>query len=271
MSDGEVFPVPEAWAKKAHMTAAAYDAAVLRVDADPNGYWSDIGHRLDWMTPFTEVKDVSFNKQDFRVRWYGDGVLNVSVNCLDRHLKSNGDTVALIWENDDGSAHDKLTYRQLHAEVCRWANVLKARGVRKGDRVTIYLPMIPAAAAAMLACSRIGAVHSVVFGGFSPDSIAGRIQDCDSKIVITANEGLRPQARPPACDTVGGMRKREREEKKENHRHPPKGTTAAPAPASSSRRPSHPWSAARWKSGRPPSRRWREPGRAGHCPRLPAA
>ena len=143
------------------------------------------------MTPFTEVKDVSFNKQDFRVRWYGDGVLNVSVNCLDRHLKSNGDTVALIWENDDGSAHDKLTYRQLHAEVCRWANVLKARGVKKGDRVTIYLPMIPAAAAAMLACSRIGAVHSVVFGGFSPDSIAGRIQDCDSKIVITANEGLR--------------------------------------------------------------------------------
>ena len=191
MSDGEVFPVPEAWAKKAHLNAAAYDAALLRVDADPDGYWSDIGRRLDWMTPFTEVKDVSFNKEDFRVRWYGDGVLNVSVNCLDRHLKSNGDTVALIWENDDGSAHDKLTYRQLHAEVCRWANVLKARGVKKGDRVTIYLPMIPAAAAAMLACSRIGAVHSVVFGGFSPDSIAGRIQDCDSKIVITANEGLR--------------------------------------------------------------------------------
>ena len=191
MSDGEVFPVPEAWAKKAHMNAAAYDAAVLHVEADPEAYWGDIGRRLDWMTPFTEVKDVSFNKQDFRVRWYGDGVLNVSVNCLDRHLKSNGDTVALIWENDDGSAHDKLTYRQLHAEVCRWANVLKARGVKKGDRVTIYLPMIPAAAAAMLACSRIGAVHSVVFGGFSPDSIAGRIQDCDSKIVITANEGLR--------------------------------------------------------------------------------
>ena len=191
MSDGEVFPVPEAWAKKAHMTAASYDAAVRRVDADPDGYWSDIGNRLDWMTPFTEVKDVSFRKEDFRVRWYGDGVLNISVNCLDRHLKSNGDTVALIWENDDGSAHDKLTYRQLHAEVCRWANVLKARGVKKGDRVTIYLPMIPAAAAAMLACSRIGAVHSVVFGGFSPDSIAGRIQDCDSRIVITANEGLR--------------------------------------------------------------------------------
>ena len=191
MSDGEVFPVPEAWAKKAHMNAAAYDAALRRVDADPEGYWTDIGRRLDWMTPFTEVKDVSFHKEDFRVRWYADGVLNVSVNCLDRHLKSNGDTVALIWENDDGSVHDKLTYRQLHAEVCRWANVLKARGVKKGDRVTIYLPMIPAAAASMLACARIGAVHSVVFGGFSPDSIAGRIQDCDSKIVITANEGLR--------------------------------------------------------------------------------
>ena len=191
MSDDEVFPVPEAWAEKAHMNAAGYDAAVRRVDADPDGYWGDIGRRLDWITPFTQVKDVSFDKADFRVRWYADGVLNVSVNCLDRHLKSNGETVALIWENDDGSAHDTLTYRQLHAEVCRWANVLKAKGVGKGDRVTIYLPMIPAAAAAMLACARIGAVHSVVFGGFSPDSIAGRIQDCDSRIVITADEGLR--------------------------------------------------------------------------------
>ena len=191
MSDGEVFPVPDEWAKKAHMTAAGYDAAVLEEDAHPQAYWAKIGHRLDWMTPFTQVKDVSFQKTDFHIRWYADGVLNVSVNCLDRHLASNGETIALIWENDDGSAYDALTYRQLHAEVCRWANVLKAKGVQKGDRVTIYLPMIPAAAAAMLACSRIGAIHSVVFGGFSPDSLAGRIQDCDSKLVITANEGLR--------------------------------------------------------------------------------
>ena len=191
MSDGEVFPVPDEWAKKAHMNAAAYEAAVKRVEADPNGFWSDIGRRLEWVTPFSQVKDVSFDKADFRVRWYADGVLNVSANCLDRHLATRGDQTAIIWESDDGQTHDALSYRQLHAEVCRWANVLKAKGVKKGDRVTIYLPMIPAVAASMLACSRIGAVHSVVFGGFSPDSLAGRIQDCDSKVVITADEGLR--------------------------------------------------------------------------------
>ena len=191
MSDGEVFPVPQEWAEKALMNADAYDAAVRREDADSEGYWRDIGNRLDWIQPFTEVKDVSFDKHTFRIRWFADGVLNVSANCLDRHLKSNGDTVALIWESDDGQTYDALTYKQLHAEVCRWANVLKAKGVKKGDLVTIYLPMIPAAAASMLACSRIGAIHSVVFGGFSPDSLAGRIQDCDSKVVITADEGLR--------------------------------------------------------------------------------
>ncbi|MBI1197231.1 MAG: acetate--CoA ligase [Phenylobacterium sp.] len=191
MSDGQVFPVPEEWAAKAHMNAEAYEAAVKAVEADPETYWTKIGQRLDWMTPFTQVKDVSFDKADFHIRWYSDGVLNVSANCLDRHLAERGDQVALIWESDDGESYDALTYRQLHAEVCRWANVLKAKGVQKGDRVTIYLPMIPAAAASMLACSRIGAIHSVVFGGFSPDSLAGRIQDCDSKIVITADEGLR--------------------------------------------------------------------------------
>jgi len=191
VSDGEVFPVPAEWAAKAHMNADAYDAAIRREDAEPEAYWADLGKRLDWIKPFTEVKDVSFDKDTFRIRWFADGVLNVSANCLDRHLKSNGDTVAIIWESDDGQTYDALTYRQLHAEVCRWANVLKAKGVQKGDRVTIYLPMIPAAAASMLACSRIGAIHSVVFGGFSPDSLSGRIQDCDSKIVITADEGLR--------------------------------------------------------------------------------
>ncbi|ODT88241.1 MAG: acetate--CoA ligase [Phenylobacterium sp. SCN 70-31] len=191
MSDGEVFPVPAEWAKTAHMNAEAYAAAVARVEADPEGWWTEVGRRLDWIEPFTQVKDVSFDKTDFHIDWYADGVLNVAANCLDRHLAERGDQTAIIWESDDGKSYDALTYRQLHAEVCRWANVLKAKGVKKGDRVTIYLPMIPAAAASMLACARIGAIHSVVFGGFSPDSLAGRILDCDSKMVITADEGLR--------------------------------------------------------------------------------
>ena len=191
MSEGEVFPVPEAWAKKALMTAEGYAAALARVESDPDGYWHELAGRLDWIRPPTRTKDVSFHREDVHVRWYEDGVLNVSVNCLDRHIPARGDQVALIWEPDDGENGTTLTYRQLLSEVCRMANVLKAKGVKKGDRVTIYLPMIPQAAVAMLACARIGAVHSVIFGGFSPDSIAGRIQDCDSRIVITADEGLR--------------------------------------------------------------------------------
>ena len=191
MSEGEVFPVPEAWAKKARMTAEGYAAALARVESDPDGYWRELAGRLDWIRAPTRTKDVSFRREDFHVRWYEDGVLNVSVNCLDRHIPERGDQVALIWEPDDGENGTTLTYRQLLSEVCRMANVLKAKGVKKGDRVTIYLPMIPQAAVAMLACARIGAVHSVIFGGFSPDSIAGRIQDCDSRIVITADEGLR--------------------------------------------------------------------------------
>ncbi len=191
MSEGEVFPVPEAWAKKALMTAEGYAAALARVESDPDGYWMELAGRLDWIRKPTRTKDVSFHREDFRVRWYEDGVLNVSVNCLDRHIPERGDQIALIWEPDDGENGTTLTYRQLLSEVCRMANVLKSRGVKKGDRVTIYLPMIPQAAVAMLACARIGAVHSVIFGGFSPDSIAGRIQDCDSRIVITADEGLR--------------------------------------------------------------------------------
>jgi acetyl-CoA synthetase len=191
VSDGQVFPVLEAWAKKAIMDAAGYEAAVQRVETDPEGFWTDVARRLTWDRFPTQIKDVSFNKSDFRVRWYADGVLNVSVNCLDRHLKDRGDQIAFIWEGDDPKDSETITYRQLHTAVCRFANVLKARGVRKGDRITIYMPMIPATAVAMLACSRIGAIHSVIFGGFSPDSIAGRIQDCDSRFVITADEGLR--------------------------------------------------------------------------------
>ena len=191
MSEGQVFPVPEAWAKRAHMDGAGYDAARRRVESDPDGFWREVAGRLDWISPFSVVKDVSFRAQDFRIRWFADGVLNVCANCLDRHLPHRAGEVAIIWEGDDPKDSRKITYAEAHAEVCRMANVLKARGVKKGDRVTIYLPMIPEAAYAMLACARIGAVHSVIFGGFSPDSIAGRIQDCDSRIVITADEGLR--------------------------------------------------------------------------------
>ena len=191
MSDGEVFPVPQIWAERTHMTAASLEVTLAQVKKDPRGFWTDVAGRLDWIKPFTQVKDVSFDKKDFHIRWYGGGRLNVSVNCLDRHLETRGDQVAIIWESDDPEVSDLMTYRELHAEVCRWANVLKARGVKKGDRVTLYLPMIPAAAATMLACARIGAIHSVVFGGFSPDSLAGRIKDCGSTVVITADEGVR--------------------------------------------------------------------------------
>jgi len=191
VSDGQVFPVPEAWARRAHMNAAGYEAACKRVEADPDGFWTDVAGRLDWIKPFTQVKDVSFDAKDFHIRWFGDGVLNVSANCLDRHLPNRANDIAIIWEGDDPANSRKITYAEAHAETCRMANVLKKRGVGKGDRVTIYMPMIPEAAYAMLACTRIGAVHSVIFGGFSPDSIAGRIQDCDSRIVITADEGMR--------------------------------------------------------------------------------
>src|SRR5579872_5158245 len=191
MSDGQLFPVPEAWARRAHLDGAGYDAAVKRVETDPDGYWREMASRLDWIKPFSIVKDVSYKREDFRIRWFADGVLNASVNCLDRHLPARANDVAIIWEGDDPKDSRKITYAEAHAETCRMANVLKAHGVKKGDRVTIYLPMSPEAAYAMLACARIGAIHSVIFGGFSPDSIAGRIQDCDSTVVITADEGLR--------------------------------------------------------------------------------
>ncbi len=191
MTDNPLFPVPDAWAKRARIDAAGYEAAIRRVETDPQGYWADLAGRIDWIKPFTVAKDVSFKVDDFRIRWYADGVLNASVNCLDRHLPLRADDVAIIWEGDDPADSRKITYREAHEAVCRMANVLKTHGVKKGDRVTIYLPMIPEAAFAMLACARIGAVHAVIFGGFSPDSIAGRIIDCDSRIVITADEGLR--------------------------------------------------------------------------------
>jgi len=189
MSD--LFPVPEEWKKRALMTEAQYDAAYAEAKRDPDGFWGKEAARLTWARPFTKVKNVSWDPDNLHIKWFEDGALNVAANCIDRHLEKRGNQTAIIWEGDDPKDSKHITYRQLHEEVCRFANVLKSRGVKKGDRVTIYMPMIPEAAYAMLACARLGAVHSVVFGGFSPDSIAGRIIDCDSRIVITADEGLR--------------------------------------------------------------------------------
>ena len=187
----EVFPVPETGARNAHIDAARYEELYRRSLEDPDGFWTEQAQILDWIKPFTEVRDVSFARDDVRIRWFADGVLNACANCLDRHLPQRADQAAILWEGDDPADQKTLTYAELHREVCRFANVLKALGVRKGDRVTIYLPVIPEIAIAVLACARIGAVHSVVFGGFSPESIAGRIRDCDSRLVITADEGLR--------------------------------------------------------------------------------
>ncbi len=170
---------------------AAYRREYEESVRDPVAYWGRIGQRLDWIKPYREVRDVSFEAKDLHIRWYADGELNVAANCLDRHLATRGDKTAILWEGDDPTKSRRISYRELHAEVCKAANMLSALGVRKGDRVAIYLPMIPEAAVAMLACARIGAVHTVVFGGFSPDALAGRIADCSCKLVITADEGLR--------------------------------------------------------------------------------
>ncbi len=196
------FPVPEEWANRAWADEAKYQEMYQRSIDDPEGFWGEEGKRLDWIKPYTKVKDTSFDADDLHVRWYYDGVLNASANCLDRHLDKRGDQVAILWEGDDPADDDKITYRDLHERVCRFANGLKALGVKKGDRVTIYLPMIPEIAVAMLACARIGAVHSVVFGGFSPESIAGRIHDCESSFVITSDEGLRGGRTIPLKDNI---------------------------------------------------------------------
>ena len=191
MSERTIFPVTAETAKSAHIDAAAYEAMYRRSVEDPEGFWAEQAGRLDWITPFTKVKDVSWAKDDLHIRWFEDGTLNASANCLDRHLAARGEQTAIIWEGDDPALSEHITYRDLHERVCKFANVLKARGVKRGDRVTIYLPMIPEIAVAVLACARIGAIHSVVFGGFSPDALAGRIIDCASTVVITADEGLR--------------------------------------------------------------------------------
>ena len=187
----EIFPVDAAWAARAYVNEAGYRAKYAESLADPEAFWAREGHRLNWTRPYTRVKDVSYDPENLHINWYADGQLNVSANCIDRHLPERAGQTAIIWEGDDPSESKHITYAELHDHVCRLANILKNKGVRKGDRVTIYLPMIPEAAYAMLACARIGAIHSVVFGGFSPESLANRILDCDSALVITADEGLR--------------------------------------------------------------------------------
>ena len=204
MSD-TAYPVPSAFARDANLSPDDYRKSYARSIKDPEGFWAEQAKRLKWIKAPTQIKDVSWDRSDLHVRWYADGVLNVTENCLDRHLETRGDKAAIIWEGDSPSDSLTLSYKELHLYVCRFANVMKANGVKKGDRVTIYMPMIIEAAFAMLACARIGAVHSVVFGGFSPDALAGRITDCDSSFVITADEGLRGTKRVPLkvnCDAA---------------------------------------------------------------------
>ncbi|HUH84252.1 MAG TPA: acetate--CoA ligase [Stellaceae bacterium] len=196
MSSTSLFPVPEDVARSAWIDAAGYARLYEQSLADPEGFWREQAKRLHWMKPFTKVKDTRFTG-DVSIRWFEDGVLNVAENCIDRHLATRADQTAILWEGDSPHEQRHVSYAELHDSVCRLANVLKAKGVKKGDRVTIYLPMIPEAAFAMLACARIGAIHSVVFGGFSPDSLEGRIQDCKSDVVITADEGLRGGRKVP--------------------------------------------------------------------------
>jgi acetyl-CoA synthetase len=187
----EIFPVHADRAASALVDKAGYEEKYRQSIEDPDTFWREEAKRIDWITPFTEISDVSWDKDDLHIRWFGDGRLNASANCIDRHLPSRANNTAIIWEGDNPDVSRTITYGDLHEQVCRLANGLKSLGVQKGDRVTIYMPMIPEAAYAMLACARIGAIHSVVFGGFSPDALAGRIADCESRFVITADEGVR--------------------------------------------------------------------------------
>jgi acetyl-CoA synthetase len=189
-ADGHIVPVRPEMARHAHVNTERYHAMYQRAARDPQGFWAEEARRVAWMKPPTKIKNTSF-VGDVSIKWFEDGTLNASVSCLDRHLATRGDQTAIIWESDDPSVSKHVTYRELHDEVCRLANAMKILGVSKGDRVTIYLPMVPEAAVAMLACARIGAIHSVVFGGFSPDSLVNRLQDCNSTLLITADEGRR--------------------------------------------------------------------------------
>jgi acetyl-CoA synthetase len=193
----KTYPVPASWKKRAFVDEAGYKAMYAESVKNPDKFWAKQAKRLDWFKAPTKIKNTSFDYKNVSIKWFEDGILNVSYNCIDRHLKKRANQTAIIWEGDNPYDDKKITYGELHAQVCRMANVMKRHGVKKGDRVTIYMPMIPEAAYAMLACTRIGAVHSIVFGGFSPDSLAGRINDCDSKFVITADEGIRAGKKIP--------------------------------------------------------------------------
>jgi acetyl-CoA synthetase len=196
MSDDKIYEIPAEWKPRAFISEAKYEEMYQRSVKDPNGFWGEQAKRIDWIRPFSKVKNTTFTG-DVSIKWFEDGTLNAAYNCIDRHLPKRAKQTAIIWEGDDPKDDKHITYQELHDEVCRMANILRNRNVEKGDRVTIYMPMIPEAAYAMLACARIGAVHSVVFGGFSPDSLAGRIEDCQSKVVITADEGLRGGRKVP--------------------------------------------------------------------------
>ncbi|MEI8150190.1 MAG: AMP-binding protein, partial [Hyphomicrobiales bacterium] len=190
MSDEKIYEIPAEWKQRSFVNEAKYQEMYQRSVKDPDGFWGEQAKRIDWITPFTKVKNTSYTG-DVSIKWFEDGTLNAAYNCIDRHLPQRANQTAIIWEGDDPKDSKHITYQELHDEVCRMANILRNRNVKKGDRVTIYMPMIPEAAYAMLACARLGAIHSVVFGGFSPDSLANRIEDCRSNVVITADEGLR--------------------------------------------------------------------------------
>ena len=191
MSDDKIFKVNNELERVSKIDNKTYLDMYSRSIENPQEFWAEHGQRIDWIKPYSQIKDVSYSENDLHIKWFYDGTLNVSSNCLDRHLEKRGDQTAIIWEGDDPKEDKRISFKELHSEVCKFANALKELDVKKGDRITIYMPMIPEAAVAMLACARVGAIHSVVFGGFSPDALAGRIQDCDSSLIITADEGIR--------------------------------------------------------------------------------
>ena len=191
MSDDKIFKVNNELERVSKIDNKTYLDMYSRSIENPQEFWAEHGKRIDWIKPYSQIKDVSYSENDLHIKWFYDGTLNVSSNCLDRHLEKRGDQTAIIWEGDDPKEDKRISFKELHSEVCKFANGLRELGVKKGDRVTIYMPMVPEAAVAMLACARVGAIHSVVFGGFSPDALAGRIQDCDSSLIITADEGIR--------------------------------------------------------------------------------
>ena len=191
MTNDNIYKPSSDIVQNSHVDAVNYEKMYRESITNPDEFWNNHGKRIDWIKPYTKISNVSYNKKDLHIKWYEDGTLNASANCLDRHLQTKGENTAIIWEGDDPNESKHITYNELYEDVCKFSNVLKKVGAKKGDLITIYMPMIPEATIAMLACTRIGAIHSVVFGGFSPDALAGRIEDCNSTIIITADEGVR--------------------------------------------------------------------------------